>query len=365
MQTLTDFASNTRAIPATYRELVRDPRKVCDDRFYGLMHAFPGHPAFWAVLLGIALPVITASLQDIGGPIKHVRSPTELHASYFFGPVIVVQVVIMPLLYRAALVCLEHLRRAFPVSDTEFAGLRELLIRPGTRFQTRLLFAAIIATLLVQQVSSSRLSRYVTGDWNSFDIWLTFSAVLTFVMFLWFLILPVSRTLVLAQIIDNHLRPELFDESLGRPIATYGLRAGLVFAIPYAVVNSASVTVLSDAWALILPAIVGAVVAIAFTLIPGYRLREKIRAAKKAELAWLQTAIGASHAGLHGDRQHGDELRRLVDLVNYRQQVMAVREWPVEAKFIRGFGLYFLLIPLTWVASAMVELVIEKLGVIG
>jgi len=329
------------------------------------MHRFPGHPAFWAVLLGAALPLITADLEGIGGPIQHVRSPTELHASYFFCPVIVVQVAVMPLLYRAALICLHQLRRAFPVSDTEFAALCQALARPEARFQARLLVTAIIATSVVQEVSSARFSRFVSGDWNSFDIWLTFSALLTFVMFLWFLVLPVSRTLVLARIIDEQVRPALFDESLGRPIATYGLRAGLVFAIPYAIVNSASVAIVSDTWVLVLPAFVGAVIAIAFTLIPGYQLREKIRGVKKAELAWLQTTINANRTGVHNNSVDGSDLRRLVDLLTYRQQVMGVSEWPFEARFIRGFGVYFLLIPLTWVASALVELVIERLGVIG
>jgi len=338
---------------------------VCDDWFYNLMHRLPGHPGVWAVLLGAALPIITAALEDIGAPIRHVRTPTELHASFFFGPVIVVQVLIMPLLYRAALDCLGSMRRAFPVSDTDFAGLRVLLIRPTARFQVQLLIAAATATVLVQEVSSSRFSRYATGDWNSFDVWLTLSALLTFITFLWFLVLPVSRTLVLAKIIRNHIHPELFDENLGRPIATYGLRAGLIFAIPYAIVNSASVTILSDAWALILPGIVGAVIAIAFTLIPGYRLREKIREVKKAELSWVHGAITACRSGIHSGVMELAELRTLVDLVTYRQQIITLREWPFEARFIRGFALYFLLVPLTWVASALVELVIERLDLVG
>jgi hypothetical protein len=38
------------------------------------------------------------------------------------------------------------------------------------------------------------------------------------------------------------------------------------------------------------------------------------------------------------------------------------REWPFEAPVLRAFALYFLLIPLTWVASAIVELIIERLA---
>lgn len=365
MQILNDPASSPDIPDLTYRELVRDPRSVCDDWFYNLMHRLPGHPAFWAVLLGFALPVATASLRDVGEPINHVRSLTELHASYFFPAVIIVQVIAMPLLYRASLDCLYRLRRGFPVSAAEFSRLRVRLIKPSDRFQLSLLVSALVATLLIQEISSSRLSRFVSGDWNSFDIWLTISAELTFVMFLWFLVLPIHRTMRLAETIHAHIQPELFDENLGRPIASYGLRAGLVFAIPYAVVNSASVLIVSDTWVYLLPAIVGPVVAIAFTLIPGYRLRERIREIKKAELGRVQATITKCRSSVSSGSLEGAELHRLVDLVNYRQQVIALREWPFEARFIRGFALYVLLVPLTWVASALVELVIEKLGVIG
>ena len=363
-----DFSKPTvsdSVISVSYRHLIRDPRKVCDDWFYGLMQRLPGHPALWAFILAFALPVITHLLKDIGGPIEHVRSPTEMRASYFFGPVIVVQVVVMPLLYMSALQCLDMLRRAFPVSDVRAEQLRQMMKRPTKRFQKRLLIGSTVVTLVIQEISSSRISRFITGDWNSFDIWLTFSALLSFMMFLWFLILPISRTLVLAKIIKDNIRPTLFDESLGRPIASYGLKAGLLFSVPYAIVNSASVVIVSDAWVYILPAVVGPVVAIAFALIPGYQLKRRVREVKKAELRWVENELFGRREALKRDIFSNDDLGTIVNLVNYRQQISALREWPFEARFIRGFGLYFLLIPLTWVASAIVELVIEQLGLIG
>ena len=54
------------------------------------------------------------------------------------------------------------------------------------------------------------------------------------------------------------------------------------------------------------------------------------------------------------------QVNEFVALLEYRREVKSIREWPFEARFIRGFGLYFLLIPLTWVASALVEILIER-----
>jgi hypothetical protein len=349
----------------TYRELISDPRCVCNDWFYSFMHRFPGHPAIWAVLFGVALPLITALLSDIGAPINHVRSATELHANYFFGPVIVLQVVVMPLLYQAALECFDHLRRAMPVDDAVVSGLRQAIIVPTEKSQRRLLGSAVLFTLVIQEKSSSRLSRFVTGDWNGLDVWLTASALISFVMFLWYLILPLGRTAILARMIDKYIQPELFDESLGRPIGAYGLRAGLIFAIPYAIVVGASVAVVSETWAYVVPAVIGVVVALAFALIPGQSLQRRTRQVKKAELAWLKTAITECRRKVNGGVIDNEQLSKLVNLADYRQQVLDLREWPFEAKFIRGFGLYFLLIPLTWVASAVVELVIEQLAMAG
>ena len=349
----------------TYRELISDPRCVCNDWFYGLMHRFPGHPAIWAVLFAVTLSLLTALLSGIGAPINHVRSLTELHAPYFFGPVIVIQVVVMPILYQAALKCFDHLRRALPVDDAVVLELRQAIIKPTDKLQRRLLSSTILVALISQEMSSSRFSRFISGDWNSFDIWLTVSATVSFVMFLWYLFMPLLRTVLLARMIDKYIHPELFDESLGQPIGAYGLRAGLVFAIPYAIVNGAAVVVDGEAWPYVAPAIVGIVVAVAFALIPGQRLRNKTRQVKRTELAWLKTAITECRRKVNKEVIDNEQLSKLVNLAEYRQQVSNLREWPFEAKIIRGFGLYFLLIPLTWVASAVVELVIEQLAMAG
>jgi hypothetical protein len=57
-----------------------------------------------------------------------------------------------------------------------------------------------------------------------------------------------------------------------------------------------------------------------------------------------------------------NQLSEIVTLLEYGREVKALREWPFEARLIRGFGLYFLLVPLTWVGSALVEMVVEQLA---
>jgi hypothetical protein len=65
------------ARPLPYRELIKNPRRVCDDWFYRVMSCLPGHPAPWAVLLGLGLPIITTMLSGIGESISYPRNDNE------------------------------------------------------------------------------------------------------------------------------------------------------------------------------------------------------------------------------------------------------------------------------------------------
>jgi len=119
---------------------------------------------------------------------------------------------------------------------------------------------------------------------------------------------------------------------------------------------------LDDAWSYLLPGFIGSVMAISFALIPGERLRRRIRMLKQVELARVNAAINRNQAVARSDDFGGEKTLELVQLLQYRREVKALREWPFDASLVRGFSLYFLLIPLTWVASALVEILVERLA---
>jgi hypothetical protein len=344
-----------------YRELIKNPRSVCDDWFYRLMSSLPGHPALWAVLIGLSLPVITTLLSGIGDPISYTRSLSDLKGTYLFAPMFMVQVLAMPILYQSAVDCFDRLRRAMTTSDAETAAIRRTLVEPSTAFQAKFLIFSILASLLVQQASSLRITRFFTGDWNAYDVWLTFAGTVNFTMFLWYLIIPITQTLKLADLIGKYVRPVLFDDGLGPPISTFGLRAGLIFAIPYAIVVSSAMTVLDQTWTYLLPGIVGTMAAVAYAYIPGQKMSQRIHQVKQLELDWVNTMINRSR-NIRKDDIDNTQIDEFVRLLEYRREVKAIREWPFEARFVRAFGIYFLLIPLTWVASALVEILIDRLA---
>jgi hypothetical protein len=368
-----DFGSNNQlqnqltapamARPLPYRELIKNPRSVCDDWFYRVMSYLPGHPALWAILLGLGLPIITTMLSGIGEPISYPRTLSDLKGTYFFAPLMVIQVLAMPILYQSAVGCFDQLRRAMTTSDAQTAAIRQTLVEPNAAFQAKFLVFSILMSLLVQQASSLRITRFFTGDWNAYDVWLTFAGSVNFTMFLWYLIIPISRTLKLADLIGQYVKPALFDDGLGPPISTFGLRAGLIFAIPYAIVVSSAAAMLDLPWTYLLPGVVGTLAAMAYAYIPGQKLSQRIHQVKQAELDRVNTLINRSHSIQLEDDIDNTNTDKFLRLVEYRREVKAIREWPFEARFVRAFGLYFLLIPLTWVASALVEILIDRLSV--
>jgi hypothetical protein len=93
-------------------------------------------------------------------------------------------------------------------------------------------------------------------------------------------------------------------------------------------------------------------------LLPVLGVRDRIRAAKQAELDAVRERLLDARAELRGAAGHDG---RLADLLAWRAFVEGVREWPFDASALARFGLY-LLIPLgSWLGGALVERVVDRL----
>jgi hypothetical protein len=345
-----------------YQNLIRYPSRVFNDFFYRFMEWLPLHPLVWAMIFGVGLLLPLGLFDGNLAPIDHSRSFTELHASYFFLPVIVVQILIMPLFFRATLECFDSMRPTTSCSDESFACYRNKIINPENTFQEWALLWILLVCFLVEEMSSLRFSRFINGNWNLFDIWLGFANMTTLAMFLWYLAMPLSRVILLAKYLERTLSPRLFDDNLARPIAVFGIRAGMFFAVPYFFVASTAPIFLSDIWTVVLPGVVGAVTAIGFSLIPAIPIHRSIRKLKRREVQIINSDIDDIYQRANGEKLSGAEKSELVTLLDYKREVKAISEWPFKAKFVRGFGLYFLLFPLTWVAAAFVEMIVEQMA---
>lgn len=91
-------------------------------------------------------------------------------------------------------------------------------------------------------------------------------------------------------------------------------------------------------------------------LMPLRGARRAIQSAKRAELDWCEAELHRARAAL----ETGQPMARpLGHLLAWRNLVLAVHEWPLDAPTVRRFGLY-LAIPLgSWLGGALVERVVD------
>jgi hypothetical protein len=100
---------------------------------------------------------------------------------------------------------------------------------------------------------------------------------------------------------------------------------------------------------------------VAFAALPATGVRQRIRAEKSAELDRVRAAMDGAPGALEGSSMaaHAAELRG-VALLEYRDKVAAVREWPFDASGLRRLALYVFIPPLGWLGGAVVERAIDR-----
>jgi hypothetical protein len=89
-------------------------------------------------------------------------------------------------------------------------------------------------------------------------------------------------------------------------------------------------------------------------------VHERLRAAKRAELARVNAAIRGEPGALHGSPLGSREKLGLADLLAWRAFVEAVPEWPIDLPTLGRFAAYVVLPLLGWVGAALVQHVLER-----
>lgn len=99
---------------------------------------------------------------------------------------------------------------------------------------------------------------------------------------------------------------------------------------------------------------------VAALLLPASGLRRRIRAAKRAEIARVERSIAGDPEALAGSMVAADAERlRLVDLLAYRRELAAVREWPYDSPALTRFAIVLLLPVASWILAALVERLVD------
>ncbi len=95
-------------------------------------------------------------------------------------------------------------------------------------------------------------------------------------------------------------------------------------------------------------------------LLPLSGVRQRIVAAKRAELARVNEAIRGERADVLDPPADAAPGPRLANLIAYRGLVEGVHEWPVSAPALLRFGFFLLLGLGSWLGAALVERMLES-----
>ena len=95
--------------------------------------------------------------------------------------------------------------------------------------------------------------------------------------------------------------------------------------------------------------------------LPVWPLHKRLQHAKREELAIVNRElrrVRPQPLTTLEDTQHLDEVNRLLV---YRREIQQVSEWPFDMPALTRLGLYLILPPLTWVAAALIENLVNSL----
>jgi len=113
----------------------------------------------------------------------------------------------------------------------------------------------------------------------------------------------------------------------------------------------------TDPWTTI-PGIIGTTIALVFMfLVPVWPVHLALRAAKRRALASIQREIN-EHRGV-ARTLDATTLGTLQPLLIYRREIDSVPEWPFDLGIVTRLGLYLVIVPLTWIGAALIEILVD------
>jgi hypothetical protein len=224
------------------------------------------------------------------------------------------------------------------------------------------LLVPITMTLTLSE--SLNRQMFLAGGWAA-GLMVLISALIFWHLFIALLYISVVLLGRFAAFGARDARVDLLDLDTLRPFGRVGLRVALAVLGVTPILFGTQLLAGSEAGRILvsaagfLPAFLLAIFAL---LAPSWSIHRRIQQEKEAELSRLRGALAGNRAAMAGSplEAEAEELSR-VELVLYRQQIAELREWPLDASALRRFGLY-LLIPLgSWVGSALMERVVDRI----
>lgn len=259
---------------------------------------------------------------------------------------------------RATLRDLGTLRSSLRTSDEEHQALERSL----THFPLRALWVAVAVGLaghFLMTGSARGFSDMWPPEWRalfSISLWMV-TAPATYILF--------SYAARFRRLARDLRELHLFDLRPLAPFSRLGLRTALFYTLGFTILFGAHRDWSADGIGIpdyvLWTSVVWVPLSVGLAMLPTWDVRQRIRAEKNAELDRVRAAMDGTPGALAGSSMaaHAAELRG-VALLEYRDKVAAVREWPFDASGLRRLAFYVLIPPLGWLGGALVERVVDR-----
>jgi hypothetical protein len=113
----------------------------------------------------------------------------------------------------------------------------------------------------------------------------------------------------------------------------------------------------TDPWTTI-PGLIGTTVPLLYLFFaPILPIHVALRTEKQRELGRVQEEINARRRAGSGEGASASEA--MAPLLIYRREVAGSPEWPIDLGLLARLGLYLIIVPLTWIGAALIELIVD------
>jgi hypothetical protein len=307
---------------------------------------------------GLLIFVVMWVLLILGGR----RNEIGFFAELFFAAMCAYLIPIFSFIVERSVATFDKIEGTLDASKEECAQWRLGLTRRSMRW-----FVAVSLFALVMGVANIVMAHPQQGPGLVEDI---LSGHGKFMTYLGTLLIWLTMTTAIGALIGN---AQLFSE-LGRRMHIDLLHCPAPLAVAQvAIMSTLSVIgaqvlfvfLIFDSgvgWLDILPGFLTTMLPVLILfLLPVWPLHKRLQHAKRAELALINQQLERVRLQRPAVLHDVEQLDTVNRLLLYRREILQVSEWPFDLLALTRLGLYLILPPLTWVAAALIENLVDKL----
>jgi hypothetical protein len=248
----------------------------------------------------------------------------------------------------------DDLRPAVEASDAEWSAWRRRALSPGKAALARAAALGSVAGLVVDVIGARASDP--DAFWSGHRVWVHLLNPMVFAVMGMLGAMSAERAAVYQEI-GRRARVSLGDIAPLAPFARVGLRTALLWLLGTSLASLLLVD--TDSPMLVLSILLATTIfAVVSLLAPSRGVHERLRDAKRRELAWLRGRIAEASDALRRDDDAG--AAALPALLAWETRVADAPEWPFDASTWLRFTL-LLLVPLgSWLGGALAEQLVDR-----